>query len=156
MALTDSSREVRVVSALHAFASWGGSMQLEDTPVKWPGGSARWDQLRLVILTSDLRTLPDPSALEGVAVVVTPLDLIVQLETGPESDTIVVLEGAYAGCVELKLVLLDLYPWVRVVDGDPESSPAVTGRKSRGWVRRSDPRDPDRYSPVPAFARATR
>ena len=105
---------------------------LEDTPVKWPGGSGRWDQLRLVILTSDLRTLPDPSALDGVAVVVTPLDLIVQLETGPEIDTIVVLESAYAGCVELKLVLLDLYPWVRVVDGDPESSPSVSGRRSCG------------------------
>jgi len=107
-------------------------MKLEETPVTWPGASARWDQLRLVIITSDLRALPDRSALEGVAVVVTPLDLIVQLEAGPEVDTIVVLEGAYAGSVELKLVLLDLYPWVRVVDGDPESSPAVTGRGSRG------------------------
>ncbi len=131
-------------------------MKLEDTAMNWPGCSARWDQLRLVIITSDLRTLPDPSALKGVAVVVTPLDLIVQLEAGPKVDTIVVLEGAYAGSVELKLVLLDLYPWVRVVDGDPESSPAVTRRRSRGRVRGSDPGDPDRYSPEPASARATR
>ena len=107
-------------------------MNLTDMPWEWPGGSGAWPRPRLVIITNDMRALGHRSSRPWSAVVATPLDLIVALDHAPDVDTIVVLDGAYAGSRELTLVLLDLYPRVRVVDGDPDTRPRIAGPTSCG------------------------
>lgn len=108
-------------------------MTLTHMPMKWPGGSGAWsNQPRMIIITNDKRALADRSSRERVSVVATPLDLITELNRGSEVDTIVLLDGAYAGCRELALVLLDLYPWVHVVNGDPDTSPTIPDPTSCG------------------------
>jgi hypothetical protein len=86
----------------------------------------------MVIISNDARALADRKPREGASVVATPLDLITELDRGSEVDTIVVLDGVYAGCRELALVLMDLYPWVRVVDGDPDTTPTTPDPTSCG------------------------
>ena len=100
-------------------------MKLVDMPSYWPGGSGSWDQPRIVIITNDVRALSDPRQRERIFVVATPLDLITRLEGEVDALTIVVLDGVYAGNRELEAVLLDLYPTVRVIDGDPDTKPKV-------------------------------
>ena len=105
-------------------------MKLVDLPSYWPGGSGSWGQPRLVIITNDVSAASDPRSRERISVVVTLLDLITRLEGETDAVTIVVLDGCYAGDRDLERVLLDLYPSVRVIDGDPE--PASRERE-RGW-----------------------
>lgn len=100
-------------------------MKLNDMDVEWPGGSGSWHQPRLVIISDDKRALGGRHSRPGTAVVATPLDLIVELDRDLDADSVVVLDGSYAGCRELALVLRDLFPQVRVFDGDPDTSPIV-------------------------------
>ena len=101
-------------------------MKLVDMPSYWPGGSGSWDQPRIVIITNDVRALSDPRRRERITIVATPLDLITRLEGETDLITIVVLDGIYAGNRELEAVLLDLYPAIRVIDGDPDPAPRNT------------------------------
>lgn len=101
-------------------------MKLVDMPSYWPDGSGSWNQPRIVIITNDVRALSDPRQRERTFVVSTPLDLITRLEEEAETSTIVVLDGAYAGNRDLEAVLLELYPGVRIIDGDPDTKPTVT------------------------------
>ena len=98
-------------------------MKLVDMPSCWPGESGSWDQPRIVIITNDVRALSDPRRRERITIVATPLDLITRLEGETDVITIVVLDGIYAGNRELEAVLLDLYPAIRVIDGDPDPAP---------------------------------
>lgn len=107
-------------------------MKLTDMPAEWPGGSGAWRQPRLVIISNDKRALGDHRSRPGASVVATPLDLIVELDRDLDANTVVVLDGSFAGCRELALVLLDLYPNVRVVEGDPDTSPTVAVPTSCG------------------------
>ena len=100
-------------------------MKLADMPSYWPGGSGSWDQPRIIIITNVLRVLSDPQSRERTSVVATPLDLITRLEWETATTTVVVLDGIYTGNRELEAVLLDLYPSVRVIDGDPDPAPRV-------------------------------
>ncbi len=103
-------------------------MKLVDMPSYWPGGSGSWDQPRIIIITNDVRALSDPQKRDRVSIVATPLDLITRLEGETDAITIVVLDGIYAGNRDLEAVLLDLYPAVRVIDGDPEPEPKLRER----------------------------
>lgn len=96
-------------------------MKLVDMPLYWPGGSGSWDQPKIVIITDDVRVLSERRSGELIAVVSTPLDLITRLEAAVDSNTIVVLDGIYARNRDLARVLVDLYPDVRVIEGDPKS-----------------------------------
>lgn len=103
-------------------------MRHVEMPSYWPGQSGSWGEPRIVIITSDVHALSDPRKRERISIVATPLDLITRLEGETEASTIVVLDGIYAGNRELEAVLLDLYPTVRVIDGDPEPAPRIRGR----------------------------
>ena len=107
-------------------------MKFADMPLNWPGGSGAWDQPRIVILSNDRRALSDPRSRERISVVATPLDLIMRLEAAVRPISIVVLDGVYAGNLELAATLLDMYPELHVVDGDPDTSPTMAGPTSCG------------------------
>ncbi|MBA3457186.1 MAG: hypothetical protein H0T42_29150 [Deltaproteobacteria bacterium] len=96
-------------------------MKLVDMPLYWPGGSGSWAQPRIVIITDDVRAASERGSRELIAVVSTPLDLITRLEAAGDAATIVVLDGVYARNRDLERVLLDLYPDVRIIDGEPSS-----------------------------------
>ncbi|MBA3458084.1 MAG: hypothetical protein H0T42_33685 [Deltaproteobacteria bacterium] len=100
-----------------------------DMPSYWPEGSGSWDQPRIVLITSDVCALSDPRRRERVSIVATPLDLITRLEGDTDAITIVVLDGIHAGNRDLAAVLLELYPALRVIEGDADLVPT---RRSAG------------------------
>jgi hypothetical protein len=66
---------------------------------------------------------PPAQARHNTAFVATPLDLIATLEHDREHFSTVVLTGPFAAMRELTMFLVDSYPALRILSGQPDEEP---------------------------------
>lgn len=87
-------------------------MNLRAEDLRWQTGASRWSRIRILVITDDVGLRGRLARRRDVAVVATPLELVVALEEGASLISMVVLGGRFVSDHDLTAFLNEHYPEV--------------------------------------------